>query len=311
MKFWQTRFTKLKAIGICLAVFVYFLGWANLVQAHAFLLRSEPSDNSVLTETPSEIKLWFTEPTVPQFNSVELFDIDGNSLPLRNITEKYGDSPSPGEHTGSPLLVYAPGVLGQGVYTVNWKVISAADGHISNGYFVFKVDPTTAGLDAQGIQAVGAGNSLQKGRILPPLPDIVLRWAIFWGLIILTGAAGMLTLVIKAPTEAGEDLDWTDRAETQIRLDDIKRQAAERLLKLAFVTTSLLFVITILQLAWQMSALVKSGSVSGFSFHTIGLLFDTPWGYAWLARQVILGILFGIFLYKRNSAKKAHARAPQ
>ena len=45
--------------------------------AHAFLERSEPSENRVLPEAPLEVSLLFTEPVEPDFSRAELYEAIG------------------------------------------------------------------------------------------------------------------------------------------------------------------------------------------------------------------------------------------
>src|SRR5688500_16006313 len=49
--------------------------------AHAFLERSEPSENRVLPEAPLEVSLLFTEPVEPDFSRAELYDSTGALVP--------------------------------------------------------------------------------------------------------------------------------------------------------------------------------------------------------------------------------------
>ncbi|HJP66954.1 MAG TPA: FixH family protein, partial [Actinomycetota bacterium] len=69
-----------------------------------------------------------------------------------------------------------------GVYTVTWRTVSKADGHVTAGSFSFGVGaapPATAG--SAGTVA-GAGQS-------PTVLDTVGRWLLYWGLAILLAAA--------------------------------------------------------------------------------------------------------------------------
>ena len=68
-----------------------------------------------------------------------------------------------------------------GVYTVSWRTVSAVDGHISAGSFVFGVGsaPPIGPPDAAG------GGTSQSGSP----PAIVARWLLYLGLVALFGAA--------------------------------------------------------------------------------------------------------------------------
>ncbi len=98
--------------------------------AHATFDRSDPQPNSVLAESPPEIRIWFTEPLEEDENSVRLFDQAGNEIP--NITVEPGDG-------AKSMLVRLPDRLDTGTYSVVWKNLSSADGHPMQGYFTFTI----------------------------------------------------------------------------------------------------------------------------------------------------------------------------
>ena len=98
--------------------------------AHAAFDRSDPQPNSVLAESPAEIRIWFTEPLEDGYNEVRLFDETGHEIP--NLTVERGE----GEKS---LVVPLPEPLANGTYSVVWKNLSSADGHPAQGYFTFTV----------------------------------------------------------------------------------------------------------------------------------------------------------------------------
>ncbi len=98
--------------------------------AHAAFDRSDPQPNTVLAESPSEIRIWFTEPLEQAYSDVRLFDETGHELP--NLSAEPGD----GEKS---LVVPLPEPLANGTYSVVWQNLSSADGHPAQGYFTFTV----------------------------------------------------------------------------------------------------------------------------------------------------------------------------
>lgn len=105
------------------------------VQGHAELRSSTPVANSSLLEAPSELILAFTETIDPGTASVTLIDaalreIPGLGAPVVNAA-------------GDEVRASAP-PLEPGVYTVEWGVVSALDGHQTSGLFAFAIDPTGA-----------------------------------------------------------------------------------------------------------------------------------------------------------------------
>lgn len=109
------------------------------VSAHAFPKLSTPAENSVVTQSPSEILIGYTEPIEPRYSSAQLFDADGGKI--ATLAAHVGSDPT-------VLVLPLPDRLPAGTYTVQWKNISAADGHPNAGYFAFTVG-SQANVDDQ------------------------------------------------------------------------------------------------------------------------------------------------------------------
>jgi copper transport protein len=83
---------------------------------------------------------------------------------------------------GHPLeLEVGLGSLPKGVYTVTWRVVSRADGHVTANSFSFGVGESPAGHEPPG------------GTVLPTTPApspaaVAGRWAFYWGLALIMGA---------------------------------------------------------------------------------------------------------------------------
>ena len=101
-------------------------GFPSAVGAHAFLERSTPLQNEELKQSPTEIRLQFSEKIDPKLSQITLLDGKGNPIE--------GQLSSDGEKT----LVYKVPELKSGVYKVEWKVLSA-DTHVVDGSFRFSV----------------------------------------------------------------------------------------------------------------------------------------------------------------------------
>src|SRR5690349_16317662 len=93
-------------------------------KAHAFLDRSEPSANRVLPEAPTEVNLIFTEPLEPDFSRAELYDSTGALVPTE--PSRIGEA--------NQILLTLPADLPNGTYTVQWRNVSASDGHPQQGF---------------------------------------------------------------------------------------------------------------------------------------------------------------------------------
>ena len=137
-----------------------------VARAHTSLVRADPADGSVLSAAPKSVRFVFDD-DVRLVSGVKAVRNEGGSV-LRGQPRVAG---------GRVLVVPLRSGLGEGDYTVLWKVISD-DGHKLAGVISFGVGvgraPPTAAL------TVDSGPSVQ---------DVVSRWVFFAGLLTAIGAA--------------------------------------------------------------------------------------------------------------------------
>jgi copper transport protein len=101
--------------------------------AHAELIGSEPEANTSLPEGPDALVLDFSEAVDPATVMVRLIDARQAEIALADdFAFEDGD-----ERVRVPLPELDPGT-----YTVEYRVVSAVDGHTTGGIFAFLVDPT-------------------------------------------------------------------------------------------------------------------------------------------------------------------------
>ncbi|MCB0162615.1 MAG: copper resistance protein CopC, partial [Anaerolineae bacterium] len=248
------------------------------VQAHANLLRSDPTDGANLTESPPEIHLWFDEAISSQFSSAQLFDV--KSQPVESIQI----SADPADPT---LLTLTLPELPPGVYSVLWKVLSETDGHFSQGLLVFGVG-TEVDLEATGVAVTKTA--------FPPLPEVMLRWFNFSLLAGLVGAIAMVYLVL-APVG--------QRTGREPSVTKIRRTAQQRILGWASWCAGLALIVGLEQLIWQ-TVTLQATLPAGASFWSVGwqILSGTRWGSLWLVRQSILLGLTGLSLWLYQATRK-------
>ena len=143
--------------------------------AHANLARSEPPANARLTESPGEIRLWFTEPLEAQYSRIVLLDSSGAEISA---------PPSSIDAVDTRQLVLAPGSLPDDLYTVSWQSLSAADGHVSQGSFSFGIGVAAPAVDVTS----SIGENI-------PLGSVLVRWFNFAGMSLLVGSLGFWLFV--------------------------------------------------------------------------------------------------------------------
>jgi copper transport protein len=122
------------AAGVALAI-VLVAGLVRGAAAHSGLRFSSPLDGSTLGAAPAHVHLSFIEKPEPSLATIRVIDTRGEAYQLGR-PEAVADDPL------SLMIRVRP--LERGVYTVQWRVVSAVDGHASAGAFVFGVlmEPT-------------------------------------------------------------------------------------------------------------------------------------------------------------------------
>jgi copper transport protein len=156
---------------------LWLLATGPAAGAHAALRGSDPAGGSSVDRGPGALTLRFSEAPDPRLSSVHVLDTAGREVAGRGMT------PVPGR----PLELRVPlGTLGSGTYTVTWRALSRVDGHVSQGSFAFGVGVPAAVPPAA---AIAAATAAAGGHQLPSALAVAGRWAFYWGLALLVGAA--------------------------------------------------------------------------------------------------------------------------
>ncbi len=163
--------------------------------AHAALRGSDPAGGSSIDRAPRALTLRFSEAPDPALSVVHVLDTSG-----REISADRGRTATA---AGRPLELRVPlGTLGTGTYTVTWRVLSRVDGHVSQGSFAFGVGvPAAVPPAAARAVAAAAGD----GHSQPSPLAVGARWAFYWGLALLVGAAatGLMVFDRRLPGRPG------------------------------------------------------------------------------------------------------------
>ncbi|MFJ3247636.1 copper resistance protein CopC [Streptomyces sp. NPDC086782] len=208
----RRRLGKLTLLGAVLVLLL--LGGASPASAHAALRGADPADGTVLKSAPGTVTLSFTESVSLLDDSFRLFDPEGRRVPTGE----------PQHAPGRPdtARVAFPEGLGEGTFTLAWRVVSA-DSHPVSGAFTFSVgkpsptmaaidtgpaeNPTTRGLydlaryTSYGAAALLIGTAAFALLCRPPhtgplRKPLVAGW---WALL----ASTLALLVLRAPYETG------------------------------------------------------------------------------------------------------------
>ncbi|MFL5794822.1 MAG: copper resistance CopC/CopD family protein [Actinomycetota bacterium] len=160
---------------------VWLLATGPAAAAHGSLQSSEPAGGSSLERAPAAVTLRFSERPDPNLSTVRVLDSGGRLVaggPARPVA-------------GEPLELQVPTAgLTAGGYTVSWRIVSAVDGHRTDGVFAFGVGAAAA----PRLPASQAAAEVRGGPGPAPLA-VAGRWAWYWGLGLLVGAAATGLLV--------------------------------------------------------------------------------------------------------------------
>ncbi|HEV7769335.1 MAG TPA: copper resistance protein CopC [Solirubrobacterales bacterium] len=178
--------------------------------AHAGLLASEPATGATLGAAPESVRLSFSEQPEVSLSEIRVLGPDGTEEQKGTVRPAGGD----------PLTLEVPlPRLPRGVYTVNWKIVSAVDGHATDGTYSFGVRASPKGL------ATESGISTPSSSPL----ELAARWLLLVGLVALLGAA--VAALARFGGSSGSDLalagaGWLASAVGLLLLADAQRRAA-------------------------------------------------------------------------------------
>ena len=122
--------------------FLTFLLFPQEASAHAILLRSDPQKLAVLTTSPAQVSMWFSEDLNPAFSTAFVINavnsaannVQGN---IRTHVDKNDAHVS--ENNSREMDISLKPNLPPAVYIVLYRTQSADDGHFFYGFFLFKV----------------------------------------------------------------------------------------------------------------------------------------------------------------------------
>lgn len=101
----------------------------NTVWAHASLVKSDPPRRASLSESPSQIQLWFNEDIEAAYASVEVLNSNGKTVSV--------DAPKAVEDDPKSVVLAMP-ALTPGSYKVQFRVLSV-DGHVVESNYSFRI----------------------------------------------------------------------------------------------------------------------------------------------------------------------------
>ena len=103
------------------------------VLAHAMLVKAEPPRRAQLTQTPTQVRLWFNEEIEKDYASVTV--LNAAKVPVTDIRPHIAED-------DRKAIVLPLSQLAPGKYTVKFRVLSV-DGHVVDSSYDFTVKSKT------------------------------------------------------------------------------------------------------------------------------------------------------------------------
>ncbi|SMQ68996.1 copper transport protein [Bacillus sp. OV166] len=147
---------KVSTFLVILSLFV--LLFPSISSAHAYIKKSTPLENETVEKALSEVTIKFDETIQPAFNSIKVFDSEGNRVDKKN-----------GRIDPKQPFILKSGLkkdLPNGSYRIKWKVVSS-DGHPVEGVIPFQIGEK--GQDSTSLDNETKGYT-------PKADLIIIRW---------------------------------------------------------------------------------------------------------------------------------------
>ena len=112
-----------------LALFAALAMLPSLSFAHAKMVRSSPEQDTVLTESPKQVDVWFDDKVGTEYKALAVIDSKGKRVDNKDLVQETFDS----AHLYTTLPLLPPDT-----YTVRYRVVSI-DTHIVTGKYQFTI----------------------------------------------------------------------------------------------------------------------------------------------------------------------------
>ena len=319
--------------GLVLGLLGLFALPASPAAAHAFLVRTQPIQGSVVQDAPSQIVVTFSEPVQPVNDKIKILGPDGKQYQTGKSTV-----------TGSALTIPVRSGTPKGTYVVEYRVISA-DGHPVGAGFTFSLGAQSANKANATADSSGSTDTFVAwsvsiadflgfaGLILAVGPALVLMalWPkrlnrrgavrLAYAGIGLVGLATLLDLYLEAPYTAGVGIFGIAGSDLTAVLDS--RFGWAHLARLAFLAVGAVLLRPVVAgrgATWQRYALLVLGvaglltwGISGHPGTSTAPALTVIADAAHLGSMAVwiggLVMLFG-FLLRRANAKELGAILP-
>jgi len=253
----------MRKCALACLILVLALGWFETPSAwaHPLLLHADPFPQSILPTAPSLIQLWFSE------------DLNGSGSRIA-VLNRQGMPVDQGNTFVPPTnrreLEVKLRRLPPGSYQILWTAVSAEDGHIVVGQYVFSVRIRTALPLLTGSPGSVPG---QGSLDLAGLISLLAHWLELLAALTWVGSAAFSTFVF---TSAGDQL-----SEAATRTEAMRCKRVVRVSGLVLVLASSVLLLI------QMYSLAGGNWSSALSGSTLSSVLAAQYGHLWLGRQAL------------------------
>ena len=244
----QTK-KKINTLLVILSLLLFL--FPTVSSAHAYIKKSTPLENETVKKAPTKVTIKFDESIQPAFNSIKVFDSNGNRVDQKNGRI---DSKQP-----SILKTGLKKNLPNGAYRIKWKVVSS-DGHPVEGVIPFQIGDE------------GDSTSIHKetSGYVPKADLIIIRWLQYISNACFVGLIFFYLLIMPRKLR---DLELVDKKFRKI------------------ISASLILLFLSILLSLPLQATIESGFPWSevFSFSLLeNMLNNTSFGHSWLMQIAIL-----------------------
>lgn len=148
---------------------------ASPAWAHGKLLGSVPANGAQLDEAPAQVSLRFSEHVTLVRGGIRVLGADGRPVP--GVGDAMVDAAQP-----DMVRVPLPSGLGDGIYTLAWRVVSA-DSHPIQGVFAFSVGEVHGAAVVPSETGTATGGTNRAVAVV----FAVVRWLGYAGIVVLLG----------------------------------------------------------------------------------------------------------------------------
>jgi copper transport protein len=231
--------------------------------AHALLIRSNPAANAVLTQSPVQVELFFSESVDQELSTIKVYNISGNQVDVGDVRVDLSDP---------TRMTVSLHTISDGVYTVTWKAVSATDGHQTTGTFSFAVG---------NANAAALPVSQQTNTYNLPFSALFVKWLLLASLALLAGQFPFQELVWKPALKKDRDNLPAELQEPPVWV---------KLYQYALIGILASIVLGVLSQAGQS---LGTELALPWAKETGRVLFETRLGAIWLLRlALILGLIW-------------------